>query len=316
MSEHQKTAVIALGGNALSVGGKSTIYEEFANTRTSLKGIMPLIEQNYRLVINHGNGPQVGNKLAQVEATMDRIPPLPLGVLVADTQGSIGYMIQQSLKNALLRHKIDRDVVTIVTQVVVNKNDPSILNPTKPIGQFFSEAQATELEAKHGWKIINDAGRGFRRVVPSPIPLRVVERDIIRLLLDHGVIVLAAGGGGIPVCIEEDQTYEGIDAVVDKDYAAAILAKDIAADLLVILTGVDKVAIHFKKPTEKLLDRLSVAEAQKYYDNGEFPNGSMGPKIKAALDFLRSGGREVLISSVEHAADAIAGKTGTRIYSE
>lgn len=310
----KKIAVVALGGNAISVGGNSTIYEEFANTRSSLKGILPLIEQGYELVITHGNGPQVGNKLAQVEATMDRIPPLPLGVLVADTEGSIGYMIQQSLQNALHRRKINRSVVTVVTQVIVDKNDPSILNPTKPIGQFYPQEVAEKLAKEQNWHIVEDAGRGWRRVVPSPMPLQIVEKNIIKRLFEEDVIVIAAGGGGIPIYLEDDGTYEGIDAVIDKDYASAVLANDLDADLLVILTGVDRVAIGFNTPNCQYLDRLTVAEAEKHLAAGEFPKGSMGPKIKAAINYLKAGGKEVLISSVERAAEAIAGETGTRIY--
>lgn len=313
MSTSQKTVVVALGGNAISEGGQSTIAEQFANTRASLRGIMPLVEKNYRLVITHGNGPQVGNKLAQSEATLDEIPPLPLGVLVADTQGSIGYMIQQSLQNALTRRQIARPVMTVITQVLVDKNDPSILNPSKPVGQFYTEAEAARLRAEHDWTIVEDAGRGYRRVVPSPMPQQIVERDTIKYLLDRQTLVIAAGGGGIPVYAEADGTYEGVDAVVDKDFASAVMALDIHAEQLIILTGEDKVAIGYKKPHQRFLTHLTVAEAKRYLADGEFPAGSMGPKIRAALIFLENGGQEVLISSVRNAEDAIFGKTGTRI---
>ncbi len=314
MNEMQKTAVVALGGNAISDGGHCSIYEQFANVRASLNGIIPLIENNYRLVITHGNGPQVGNKLAQTEATMDTIPPMPLGVLVADTEGSIGYMIQQSLTNALIRKNIDRQIITLVTEVVVDKKDPSIQNPTKPVGQFYTRNQAEKLRREHDWKIVDDAGRGYRRVVPSPMPLKIVARDTIKLLLNNGIIVIAAGGGGIPVSIENDGLYEGVDAVIDKDYASAVMARDIQADLLIILTPVDKVAIGFNTPNQQDLDRVTLTGAEKYLAAGEFPSGSMGPKIKAAIIFLKQGGQEVLISSVKRAAEALAGKTGTRIY--
>ena len=316
MSTKNKIAVVALGGNAISVGGQSTIYEQFANTRASLKGILPLIEDGYDLVITHGNGPQVGNKLAQVEATMDRIPFTPLGVLVADTEGSIGYMVQQSLQNALHRKNIKRSVVTLITQVIVDKNDPSILHPTKPIGQFFDKEKAEQYEKEFKWNIVEDAGRGYRRVVPSPIPKKIVETDIIKLLFEKQVIVIAVGGGGIPVYVEEDGTYEGIDAVIDKDFASAELASELKADLLIISTGVDKVCLNFNKPNQQYLDRLTVAEAEKHLADGQFPPGSMGPKMKAAINYLKAGGKEVLISSVERAAEAIRGETGTRIFKD
>jgi len=314
VTDKKKTVVVALGGNAISQGGQSSISEQFANTRTSLKGIMPLIDQGYGVVITHGNGPQVGNKLAQTEASADTIPPLPLGVLVADTQGSIGYMIQQSLQNALICRNISRPVVTLVTQVVVDKNDPSISNPTKPIGQFFTKEQAKRLRQERGWNMTEDAGRGYRRVVPSPIPIRVVESEIIKYLLENEVIIIAAGGGGIPVYTEENNIYEGIDAVIDKDHASAVMGTDIGAEQLIILTGVDKVALGYLTPRQQDLDKLTVADAKTYLKAGEFSPGSMGPKMRAAINFLNAGGKKVLISSVKRAADALAGRTGTRIY--
>jgi carbamate kinase len=236
-----------------------------------------------------------------------------LGICVADTEGGMGDMIGQSLQNRLHREKIDRQVLTIVTQVVVDRNDPSVKNPSKYIGQFYSKEEAANFKTERGWDVKQDGNRGWRRVVPSPVPLTIVESDAISALVHRGYIVIAAGGGGIPVYIEEDGTYEGLDAVVDKDRAAAVLARDIGASLLIILTDVDRVAINFGKPGEKFIDRMTVTEAAGYYGEGHFPPGSMGPKIEAAINFIGSGGREVLISSIARAAEAIAGKTGTRI---
>lgn len=311
-----KTAVLALGGNAIiKAGQKGTISEQFANTRDSLGGVVELISQGYQLAITHGNGPQVGNLLRQQEAgEKDGIAPLPLGVLNAATEGSMGYMIEQSLQNKLHHSGIDKQVITIVSQVVVDKNDPSMLNPTKFVGStYFTAEQAEELKEKLGWTLKEDAGKGYRRVVPSPYPKQIIPAHTINELVHRGEIVIAVGGGGIPVYLEEDGTLEGVDAVIDKDFASALLALDIKADLFVILTGVDKVAINYGKPDQRDLDHMNVAEAKQYYAEKQFPAGSMGPKILAAIDFLERGGKEVLITSIDSIVDAFAGKTGTRI---
>jgi carbamate kinase len=310
----EKTAVVALGGNAITRKGVAdTIANQFRHTRESLAAIMPLVERGYRLAISHGNGPQVGNAILRIELTLGKAPELPLGICVADTEGGMGYMIAQSLQNRLHREKIDRQVLTIVTQVVVDRDDPSVKNPSKFIGQFYSEEEAAKFKAERGWEVRRDGNRGWRRVVPSPIPLSIVESAAIKALVHHGYIVIAAGGGGIPVYIENDGTFEGIDAVVDKDRASAVLARDIGASLLVILTDVDRVAINYGKPNQESLDRVTVSEVALLRKEGHFPPGSMGPKIEAAMNFLGWGGEEVLISSIDAAADAIAGKTGTRI---
>jgi carbamate kinase len=310
----EKIAVVALGGNAISREfEEGNIYQQFANTRQSLIGVLHLIKMGYKLAITHGNGPQVGNYLIRVEESRHKVPPLPLGVIVADLEGGMGYMIAQSLQNKLIRNHIDRAVVTIVTQVVVDKDDPSILNPTKFVGPIFSEQQINQLQTERGWTIKYDVGRGFRRVVPSPIPRHIVERDIIRQLVNEGTIVIAAGGGGAPVYVQDDGTYEGVDAVVDKDLAAAILARNIHAHELFILTAVDKVALHYKTPRQIDLDEITLEEAKTYMASGHFPPGNMGPKIEAAIHFLEDGGDLVVISSVEKMPDAILGKTGTRI---
>jgi carbamate kinase len=310
----RKTVVIALGGNAITREFEDgNIYQQFANTRRSLVGVVALVEQGYRVVLTHGNGPQVGNALIRVEATRDLAPPLPLGVIVADLQGGMGYMIQQSLLNMLHRHNIQKEVVTLLTQVVVRPDDPSIKNPTKFVGPIYPPEKVEELHRLHGWILKEDRGRGWRRVVPSPEPTEIVEKNVIHELLANDRIVIAAGGGGIPVYLDREERLEGINAVIDKDLAAAILARDVGANELVILTGVEKVALNFAKPTQRWLDRMTVAEAKKYLAEGQFPEGSMGPKIRGAINFLESGGERVVITSIERLAEAMAGKTGTVI---
>jgi len=311
-----KTAVLALGGNAIiKAGEEGSISQQFANTRDSLGGIVELIRQGYKLAITHGNGPQVGNLLRQQEAgEKEGIAPLPLGVLNAATEGSMGYMIEQSLQNKLHLSGIDKDVITIISQVVVDRDDPSMLNPTKYVGStYYTAQQAEELKNTLGWTLKEDAGKGYRRVVPSPLPQRIVPAHTVKELVQRGEIVIAVGGGGIPVYVQDDGTYEGVDAVIDKDFASALLAVNIDADLFVILTGVDKVSVDYGKPSQRDLDMMSMEEASRYYQEGQFPAGSMGPKIKAAIDFLERGGKEVLITSIDRIVDAFTGKTGTRI---
>ncbi|UCD06387.1 MAG: carbamate kinase [candidate division WOR-3 bacterium] len=308
-----KKAVVALGGNAISSSGKEDIHAQFANTRSSLEGIVELIQEEYKIAITHGNGPQVGNALLRVERTKQDIPALPLGVIVADTEGGMGYMIEQSLQNRLMALGINRDVVTIVTQVIVDPNDPSIINPTKYIGPFYTKKQAEGLAEMFNWVVKEDSDRGYRRVVPSPIPKRIVNRTTIRTLVDLGTIVIAAGGGGIPVYVENDGSYEGVDAVVDKDRASAVLAHDIDARTLLFLTNVDCVYFNYKKQNQRPLKIIHAAEAADYLNSGQFPPGSMGPKIEAAVSFLKSGGKEVIITSLGKAKQAILGDAGTKI---
>ena len=310
-----RTAVVALGGNAISdPSGDTTITHQFAQTRKSLVGIIELIHKGYRLVVTHGNGPQVGEGMLRMESALDVCPPRPLGVLVADTQGGIGYMIEQSLLNGLRWQGIDKPVVTLVTQVLVEENDPELLNPSKDIGKAYSGKEVENLARAHGWLIKEDAGRGFRRVVGSPKPLEIINKEPIRQLLDLGYVVICSGGGGIPVFLLTNGFYEGVDAVIDKDRAAAVLARDIGAQDLFILTAVDKVSLNFGKSNQQELDRLTVAQAKTYLNDGQFPPGTMGPKIDAAIHFLESGGERTLISSVERVIDAVHGETGTWIY--
>ncbi len=308
-----KKAVIALGGNAISSTGKEDIHEQFANTRKSLEGIVELIKEGYHLALTHGNGPQVGNALMRVEKTSQEIPILPLGVIVADTEGGMGYMIEQSLQNKLHRLGIKRDVVTLVTQVTVDPNDPSISRPSKFIGPFYTREQAELLSMTANWMIKEDAGRGYRRVVPSPMPRRIINNRVIQQLVDQGVIVIAVGGGGIPVYVEVDGTFEGIDAVIDKDLASAVLANDIQADILMMLTDVEHVYLHFRTPRQKKLGELSLGEIKQYLHQGQFPAGSMGPKIQAAINFMEKGGKKVIITSLDRGMAAIKGRTGTII---
>ena len=313
--DHKKIIVVALGGNAISQQfEEGNIHQQFAHTRQSLKGVVELIAQDYRVLVTHGNGPQVGNALIRVEESRNLVPVLPLGVIVADTEGGMGYMIEQCLQNKMRDRGIFREVATIVTQILVNPDDPSISDPSKFVGPFYDNEKVEEMRNRPGWVLKEDPGRGWRRVVPSPIPIEIVAKKIIKLLVENDIVVIAAGGGGIPVYIDKKNGwYEGIDAVIDKDLASAILARDVNADELMILTAVEKVALNFKKPNQKDLDTISLQEAKRYLDDGHFPAGSMGPKIKAAINFLESGGKRVIITSIEKSVEAVHGKAGTTI---
>ncbi len=314
MMKKHRVVVIALGGNALIMEGqRGTIAEQFENTRKSLDGIVYCLKQGYGVVITHGNGPQVGNLLLMVEASRNQVPELPLGVCVADTEGAIGYMIQQSLTNRLRKEGLDRCVVTVLTQVIVDKHDTAFSNPTKPIGPFFTREDAERFRKEKGWHIVEDSHRGYRRVVASPDPLKVVEDRAVRGLLEAGDIVIAAGGGGIPVIMKEDGDLEGVDVVVDKDLASSVLARDIKADCLMMITGVEYVFLNFKQPNERALKALTVKEAERYLKEGHFPPGSMGPKIQAAINFLNWGGDVAIIAAIDKVKEALEGITGTKI---
>lgn len=307
-------AVIAIGGNSLIPdNAKSSIVDQYQAAGKTSHHIAALVAAGYRVVVTHGNGPQVGFILLRSDLAKAVLHQVPLDSCVADTQGAIGYQLGQTLANELQRRKIDKPIATIVTQVLVDQNDPAFAHPTKPIGPFYSEEEAQQHQAADQWVLKEDSGRGWRRVVASPRPRRIVEEQTIRLLLDHDVIVIAVGGGGIPVVENADGELEGRAAVIDKDFASCLLAKNLKADLFIISTGVNKVAIDFKKPTQRQLDSLTVAEAEKYLAEGQFPAGSMGPKIEAAIEFLKGGGKEVLITQPHLLEEAIAGKNGTRI---
>lgn len=312
----KKLIVVALGGNALiKEGQKGTISEQFDNTTEALRGVVELIKMGHKIVITHGNGPIVGYSMLRVEKCEEIAPYIPLGICVADTQGGVGYMIALCLKNLLRKEKVNKEVVAIITQVLVNGKDPSFANPTKPIGPFYSKNEAKVLIEKKGWEMREDAGRGWRRVVPSPFPLDVIEKDVIKELVRKGVVVIAAGGGGIPVKVKEEdkEILKGMPAVIDKDLASYVLATKIKADMLMILTSVDKVAINFKKPNQKFLDKLKLDDIDRLMKEGHFPPGSMGPKMEAAKLFLENGGKEVIICSLERALDAFNKKCGTRV---
>lgn len=309
-----KRVVVALGGNAITREfEEGNIYEQFANTRRALVPVVQLIERGLEVAITHGNGPQVGNMLIRVDLTRHLVPPIPLGVVVADLQGGMGYMIQQTLQNKLQAHGQKKEVITLVTQVLVDRDDPSILNPTKFVGPVYTKAEAEEFKRVRGWIMREDIGRGWRRVVPSPKPLQLVEASIILALLDRGVIPICCGGGGIPVYREPDGRLEGVDAVIDKDLASAVLATAIGADALFILTSVEQVALNFARPDQRNILHMTLAEAKDWLKAGHFPPGSMGPKVQAAINFLRSGGKMCIITTTDKLMDALEGKTGTRI---
>lgn len=278
-----------------------------------MASVKALIKEGYNLAVTHGNGPQVGNAILRVELARGKAPDLPLFICGADTEGGIGYMIEQSLKNLLSQDKINREVLTVITQVVVDRNDPSIKNPSKFIGQFYAKEEAERFAKDRGWVVKKDSNRGWRRVVPSPLPLEIVEKETIKTLVHSGIVVIAAGGGGIPVCYQENGFLQGVDAVIDKDRASAVLARDIQAELLIILTGVEKVGLNYGTLLQRDLDKITVREAREYLAQGYFPAGSMGPKIEAAISFIESGGQEVVISSIEKGYEAMKGKAGTRI---
>jgi carbamate kinase len=310
-----KTIVVALGGNAISHQfEEGNIHQQFANTRQSLKGVVKYIAHEYNVLVTHGNGPQVGNALIRVEESRHLVPVMPLGVIVADTEGGMGYMVEQCLQNKLHDRKIEREIATIITQVLVDPDDPSITNPTKFVGPIYSEDKVEELKRRPGWILKEDKGRGWRRVVPSPVPMGIVGKKVIRLLLENNIVVITAGGGGIPVYIDQNNGwYEGIDAVIDKDLSSAVLARDVGAEELLIVTAVEKVALNWGKPNQRNLDRISLTEAKKYMSEGHFPSGSMGPKIQAAINFLEEGGEKVSITSIEETVQSVEGGVGTVI---
>lgn len=307
-------AVIAIGGNSLILDSKKiTVKDQYQAASETAHHVAALVAAGYRVVITHGNGPQVGFILLRSDLARNVLHQVPLDSCVADTQGALGYQIGQTLANELKRQGIQKPIATVVTQVLVDNDDPAFANPTKPIGSFYTAEEAQKHQAESGWTLKEDAGRGWRRVVASPKPLRIVEEDTVRLLLEQDVVVIAVGGGGIPVRENEQGELEGCAAVIDKDLASCLLAKNLKADLFIISTGVDKVAVDFKKPTQRELDRLTVAEAKKYLAEGQFPAGSMGPKIEAAIDFIENGGKEVIITQPFLLEEAIAGKNGTHL---
>ena len=310
-----RTAVVAFGGNALVTDAEhDSIPEQYETVCRTVPHLAEMIEQGWRLVVSHGNGPQVGFILRRSELSQDEVDPVPVDYAVADTQGAIGYMFVKALENELRRRGLERPVIAVVTQSVVDPADPAFRHPNKPVGSFLSEATARERAATLGWTIMEDAGRGWRRTVPSPRPQRIVETPLIRTLLDHGAVVVAAGGGGIPVALDKGGDITGVEAVVDKDLASSLLATDLGADLLLIPTGVPRVAIRFGTPEQKWLDTLTVDQARAYIEAGEFGAGSMEPKVAAVADFVAgTPGAVGAIGAPDQISAILAGTSGTRI---
>ncbi len=306
--------VVAVGGNSLIKDSKhATVPDQFQAGAESMHHIADMISLGYDVVVTHGNGPQVGFILRRSEISRNELHEVPLDYCGADTQGSIGYMFVQALHNEFLTRKMDKKAVAVVTQTVVDRNDKAFQNPTKPIGSFMDEKTAKEKEAHDGWNVVEDAGRGWRRVVASPIPSEIVEAEAIHKLIEAGFVVVAVGGGGIPVIRKENGDLVGVEAVIDKDFGSSVLATLINADMFIISTAVEKVAINFNKPDQKWLDKLTVAEAKKYIEEGHFAKGSMLPKIQAILRFLESGGKAAIITNPENLSRALRGETGTLI---
>jgi len=307
-----KIAVVAVGGNSLVKDPQhQSVYDQYAAAVESSKHVANMIAQGWDVLLTHGNGPQVGFILRRSELSRGELHPVPLDYCGADTQGAIGYMFQRSLRNEFRARGIDKQAATIITQTLVDKDDPAFQDPSKPIGSFMDQPTALAHQQDDGWSVVEDAGRGWRRVVPSPLPLKIVEFDAIMALIQAGFTVIASGGGGIPV-MEQDGQLVGVEAVIDKDFAASTLARDLRADLFLITTAVDKVALNFGKPDQQLLDTLTLAQAKDYLAQGHFHKGSMGPKVEAIILYLEAGGTEALITSPENIERGLAGETGTR----
>lgn len=309
-----KTAVVAVGGNSLILDEKhQSVPDQYLAAAKTMEHIAGMIEKGYNVVVTHGNGPQVGFILLRSEFARERLHTIPLDSCGADTQGAIGYNFQMALSNEFKKRGIKKTVATIVTQVVVDKDDPAFKKPSKPIGPFYSKEDAAKRREEDRWDVMEDAGRGWRRVVASPLPKEIVEFEAIKKLIDAGVVVIAVGGGGIPVVRDEKGYLHGAAAVIDKDYASALLAGQLNADLFVVSTAVEKVYLNFGKPDQRAVDKMTLAEAKRYVEEGHFKPGSMLPKMKAVISFLENGGAEALITDPSHIEDALDGRTGTRI---
>jgi carbamate kinase len=312
MTERKK-AVVAIGGNSLIIDkNRRTIPDQFEAVKETMGHIAGMIADGWDVVITHGNGPQVGFILRRSELALHELHPVPLDYCGADTQGAIGYMIQSALHNEFARREVARQAVTVVTQVQVNADDPAFQKPSKPVGTFLDEQTARERMAE-GQDFVEDAGRGWRRVVPSPIPEKIIEVEAIKVLIDQGYTVIAVGGGGIPVIEKENGDLKGVEAVIDKDFASGLLANSIGADLLLISTAIEKIALNFGKPDQVWLDRITVSQAEQYIHEGHFAAGSMLPKVQAIVKFLKEGGREALVTDPANIQSALRGETGTWI---
>jgi carbamate kinase len=317
MSATNGLAVLAIGGNALIRDRKhESIPDQYGMVCDMAEDIAGMLEEGWNVVVTHGNGPQVGFILRRSELSIAEVPPVPMDYAGADIQGAVGYMFVKALRNVFKRRGIRRQAVAVVTQTVVDRNDPAFANPTKPIGSHMEEARAKQLAKKYHWTVREDAGRGWRRVVPSPKPQGIIETSVIKTLAREGYVVVACGGGGIPVIEDERGNLQGVEAVIDKDLASSLLARSMEADLLVLPTGVEKVALDFNKPTQRWLDRMTLAEAKKHQADDQFDSGSMGPKIAALIDFVGGGGRMGLITDGPNLTRALRGETGTRVVAE
>ncbi len=317
MKEEPGLAVLAIGGNALIQDRKhESIVDQYDRVCELAEDIAGMIEAGWKVVVTHGNGPQVGFILRRSELSLAEVPPVPMDYAGADIQGAVGYMFLKALRNAFKRRRIRREPACVVTQTLVDRNDPAFANPTKPIGSHMEEARAKQLAKKYHWTVREDAGRGWRRVVPSPRPRAILETQIIKTLAGQGYVVVACGGGGIPVIEEENGDLRGVEAVIDKDLASSLLARSMAADILVLPTGVEKVALDFNKPTQRWLDRMTLAEARRHQADNQFDPGSMGPKIAALVDFVDGGGRMGLITNPPNLSRALRGETGTRLVAK
>ncbi len=314
MTDRPKLAVVAVGGNALiSDKDHLSIADQYQQASVTARHIADMIEAGWNVIVTHGNGPQMGFILRRSELSIHEVAPVPMDYAGADLQGAIGYMFVKAFRNEFRRRGLRRQPVAVVTETLVELADPAFREPTKPIGSHMEEALARELAAKQGWIVREDAGRGWRRVVPSPAPKKIIDLDVIRTLADAGYVVIGCGGGGIPVVEDGDGALRGVEAVIDKDLASSLLARAIGADLFMVSTGVERVAVHFNKPNQRWLDRITVGEAERYYAEDQFDKGSMGPKIRALIDYLEAGGVEGLITNTENIGRALAGETGTRI---
>lgn len=310
----RKIALIAFGGNAILPNNQRGLQsEQMKNAQKAARLMIHVVKKGFDLIIVHGNGPQVGNLLIQMEEAVTKIPPFSLEVCDAMTEGSMGFMLEKALINELRRNSLDKEIATLVTQVVVDREDPAFENPTKPIGPFYTKYRAQMFTRQKRWTMIEDAGRGYRKVVPSPRPIDIVPKRVIRDLVRSGKIIITAGGGGIPVIINGNGVFQGVEAVIDKDYAASLIASEVKADLFIILTNVERVYLNYGKPDQEALQVISVDQARTYLEEGQFPAGSMGPKIKAAIDFIQNGGNEVLITSANTLKAALINRSGTKI---
>jgi carbamate kinase len=315
--QHQRTAVIAFGGNALlRPQDHGTQEEQFTLSWKATRWLVEIIHRGYELAIVHGNGPQVGNIMIQVEEAITKIPPQSLDVAVAQTQGSMGYMLANQLRNRFNEEQLEKEIAAVLTEVEVDRDDPAFENPSKPVGPYFTAYRANLLMQEHGWQMVEDAGRGWRKVVPSPMPKRIVGCHLLKRLVENGAVLVAGGGGGIPVYKDVGGYHRGVEAVIDKDYVASMLARQLEADLFIMLTQVPMVAENFGRPNQRWLRRMPAAKAHEMMESHQFPPGSMGPKVRASMDFVEATGKEVLITDEDNLKKALEGRAGTFLVAD